>query len=416
MSERQAQHLRDWLDSLESVPVGLDPDVIETVLALRPELARAPKIDLDELIASIEAGPLASNEPKKLAAWLEQGGEAPPSLNKAVKEAVIALKPDLASPPSLGPEELASALPDQGGGLPSSLAPHREEPKPANRWNFALIGTLLAAALVLFIIVPQHSEVQPSHTAVAEKAEVAVERVIEKPSPSQGDLSPEPPQKKSHLAKEKPAQASREGKVAKKRSEPVTKPAPSPAPEVLDADIQGVGSSGFGSAAGGIARRKSESTGSASGSARAATAQPSRDLDDAVRPRAMVIPELRSSSTPAISLDEEEAEESFDEASDGGEIGGVVGGAINPVIAAAESAAVAGRYTEAGEMLLAHIRGPAEIGAPLGLKAAKYFIKAKDSASALKAAKSALALGESSVSGLLRSLVAELESTTSEAG
>ena len=57
---QQAERLASWLEANDLPPPGLDEDVVEAIYALRPELAPAPRVSVDELLASLNAGPLAS--------------------------------------------------------------------------------------------------------------------------------------------------------------------------------------------------------------------------------------------------------------------------------------------------------------------------------------------------------------------
>jgi hypothetical protein len=56
--EQQASLLAKWLESPGSPPPdGLDPDVVESMLVLRPELAPAPRVSLDDILAGVSEGP-----------------------------------------------------------------------------------------------------------------------------------------------------------------------------------------------------------------------------------------------------------------------------------------------------------------------------------------------------------------------
>jgi len=56
--------LAQWLDAPTSDPEGsLDPEVLEAVYALRPDLAPAPRVSADDILASITEGPLAADAP-----------------------------------------------------------------------------------------------------------------------------------------------------------------------------------------------------------------------------------------------------------------------------------------------------------------------------------------------------------------
>lgn len=58
--EAQAELLAAWLaGEHEGIPEGLDPDVVEATLSLRPELAPPPALTADDILASVTTGPLA---------------------------------------------------------------------------------------------------------------------------------------------------------------------------------------------------------------------------------------------------------------------------------------------------------------------------------------------------------------------
>lgn len=59
--EIQALALSRWLaGDLSEAPDTLDADVVEIVYALRPDLAPAPRISVDDILAAVTAGPLAT--------------------------------------------------------------------------------------------------------------------------------------------------------------------------------------------------------------------------------------------------------------------------------------------------------------------------------------------------------------------
>ncbi|MCB9742816.1 MAG: hypothetical protein H6740_09460 [Alphaproteobacteria bacterium] len=59
--EDQASQLARWLAERPGVepPEGLDPEVIEAVYALRPDLAPAPRVTVDDILAGVTSGPFA---------------------------------------------------------------------------------------------------------------------------------------------------------------------------------------------------------------------------------------------------------------------------------------------------------------------------------------------------------------------
>ena len=60
--EQQAKALADWLASNPGAepPEGVDSDVIEAVYSLRPDLAPAPRVSMDDILGLVTAGPLAA--------------------------------------------------------------------------------------------------------------------------------------------------------------------------------------------------------------------------------------------------------------------------------------------------------------------------------------------------------------------
>jgi hypothetical protein len=72
--QKQAERLAAWLEDANNRPdVGLDglealdADVRETLIALRPELAPAPRVSVDDILAGVTEGPLAATEPTEKA-------------------------------------------------------------------------------------------------------------------------------------------------------------------------------------------------------------------------------------------------------------------------------------------------------------------------------------------------------------
>jgi hypothetical protein len=59
--DRQAERLAAWLDgAAEPELEALDVDVVEAVYALRPDLAPAPRVTADDILAAVTSGPLAA--------------------------------------------------------------------------------------------------------------------------------------------------------------------------------------------------------------------------------------------------------------------------------------------------------------------------------------------------------------------
>lgn len=58
--EKRARTLALWLEQGGEPPEDLDPEVIEAISILRPDLAPPPRVDLDDILASVQEGPLAA--------------------------------------------------------------------------------------------------------------------------------------------------------------------------------------------------------------------------------------------------------------------------------------------------------------------------------------------------------------------
>lgn len=124
--DKQSAALARWLDAggRGDPPAGIDEDVLEALFALRPDLAPAPQLDLDDLLAGITTGPFAATADD------EPGGEVVPF-------------PVPASLP-------ADADPDV-------LSAPRARPAARPWWRQwavgGVAGTLAAAAAVLLVVV-----------------------------------------------------------------------------------------------------------------------------------------------------------------------------------------------------------------------------------------------------------------------
>ena len=120
--DRQAQLLAHWLHQEPggAVPDELDEDVVEAVYALRPDLAPAPRLTIEQILEEVNEGPLAltgaarpdAAQVHALMAWLEAApGRAPgPEIDPDVVEAVYAMRPDLAPAPTLSLDDILGAV------------------------------------------------------------------------------------------------------------------------------------------------------------------------------------------------------------------------------------------------------------------------------------------------------------------
>ena len=131
--EQQAEELARWLEANPGTdpPEGLDPEVLEVVYALRPELAPAPRVTVEDILNSVQSGPLADPEQAIASEHLAEVVPFPPP-NASLKEAT--------SNPNL-PIDRASNNPLKAFN---------------SRWFLLTASSvaLLAAASALLIVVP----------------------------------------------------------------------------------------------------------------------------------------------------------------------------------------------------------------------------------------------------------------------
>ena len=163
--QEQASLLAQWLEHRDRAN-ELDPEVKEAVLALRPDLAPTANVDIDEILNEVLVGPLASEADSEsitaLMQWMEQRpGQAPPSdTDPEVMEAVLAMRPDLAPPLRVDMAQILGQV--TSGPLASdstandglvSLGTVRSQHQDRKGTSIAIgFGLLAAAATTLFAI------------------------------------------------------------------------------------------------------------------------------------------------------------------------------------------------------------------------------------------------------------------------
>jgi len=178
----EAQTLAQWLGGAPdgTVPESLDPEVTETVFALRPEYAPAPSVTIEAVLASLTDGPLVDPAiGEAIQRWLLAGPGTPPPdiLPVGVVEAFYALRPDMAPAPRLGiddildsvtegpfavspqsAEVIAIAPPmDQAAApLPSQGHPQETARERAHRrwWTAPSLTVVAVAATTIFFVGP----------------------------------------------------------------------------------------------------------------------------------------------------------------------------------------------------------------------------------------------------------------------
>lgn len=160
--EEQASLLTRWLAAPagQAPPEGLDPEVVETVYALRPERAPAPRVSLDDILAGVSTGPFAAGAPAGAVGQAAVGeAEAGAGAPGPARETEGAFSPGFT-------QGSASAAPRSGGEVVDFAAARARR----NRLLFT-VGSVAAAAMVLFTVMPlQRSAEQLSEVAVAPEA------------------------------------------------------------------------------------------------------------------------------------------------------------------------------------------------------------------------------------------------------
>ena len=181
--EKHASLLAEWLEKPPGTPPpeGLEPEAIEAVYALRPDLAPAPKVSLDDILAGVSEGPFART------------AELP--ISEAETDVVA----------EADEEVIAEADPETGRGQVLDLAAARRRRQKV--WGG--IGVVAAAALVLFTVFPTGDDFQD-----LAKEDLPVEAVAEAPEAPMEELAEAEPAPEVTMG-EQPAAA-----VAEAREEP----------------------------------------------------------------------------------------------------------------------------------------------------------------------------------------------------
>ncbi|MDG1481155.1 MAG: hypothetical protein P8R54_16305, partial [Myxococcota bacterium] len=180
----QAELLARWLSESgrgEPAPTGLDEDAVEAVLALRPDLAPPARVDIDDILDVVEEGPFAeTGEGAALADWLDSGTLSD-AIDADVQEAVFALRPGLAAAPRVDMDDIFGAVttgPFAQDAAPEvapvvSLMEARQQRASRRRW-WAPVGAVAAAAVALLMVNP----------VVMTLPEPTMDLALEAPSPT----------------------------------------------------------------------------------------------------------------------------------------------------------------------------------------------------------------------------------------
>jgi len=232
----EAEALADWLAG-GAQPLGLDPLVVEAVLALRPELAPPHGVDVEDVLDSLLEGPLVNPAvAEALNHWLEAGpGTAPPSiLPVGVVESAYALRPELAPAPSLTIDDILLGVSSGPLAESSEVGPTAELIElPSPWWRRRSVGLFAMAAIALIVVVPGAQQVMNQPTpfdgieAVADAPQVR--GVGFEARPESASVAREKSQPKVETAEEVAPQPVREA--------PLPKPVPEAVPKKVSASL-----------------------------------------------------------------------------------------------------------------------------------------------------------------------------------
>ncbi len=166
--EAQADRLARWLDEHpgSAPPADLDEEVLEAIYLLRPDLAPAASLNIDDILAEITTGPFAAPQAQDPAAQLA----APP-----LEDEPEAYEREEEETAERGPEEET-----EEGGQVIPLAPRRRW----RAWMWSSAGALAAAAMALVVVRPYLG------TGVPEQAVMAPAQSTELPAVSLEEADP----------------------------------------------------------------------------------------------------------------------------------------------------------------------------------------------------------------------------------
>ena len=182
--EQQAEQLAEWLEANPGTPppADIDPEVIEAVYSLRPELAPPARVDLDEILGSVEEGPFQQRTEEI---------PIPPVATADTLAEVI----QLSSMRQQSRRAVANSVDpsfDSERRAPQRPHPSQQRLNVSPRFLLGSIGgvALLAAACALFILVPalQSGERAQTQPQPLEFAKNVVERKAPQAAIIDGDI------------------------------------------------------------------------------------------------------------------------------------------------------------------------------------------------------------------------------------
>ena len=185
--EEQAAQLARWLDEHpgSAPPDGVDPDVLEAIYALRPDLAPAPSFSVDDILAGITSGPFAQ-----------------PSAAAADATGELVELPAHEPPPPIPEDDETESTATIPSPTVVDLATERRKRSP---WMWSAVGAVAAAAMALIVAIPhldrgisdealyaplQQPSAAPSSSTIAEVADAEADyapAAVAEPEPEEAE-------------------------------------------------------------------------------------------------------------------------------------------------------------------------------------------------------------------------------------
>lgn len=271
-----ADVLARWLDQTPGTepPPDLDPDVLEGIIALRPDLAPPHRVTVEQVLGRVTEGPLtdvdaAAQAGAALHAWLNSppGQPPPPTLDASVIEAATALRPDLAPPSRVTIDDVLAELSEgplaeSAPPTPISLDAARKRRVPWWAWSGVGVAAMAATTLLFVAPIAHMASDAPSYksagpvTGVATRSPQSAVRVAKRAKKAGKYIKSESARKRAPAAEPSPLDTRPKQKKKTEssayRAEPVLMaPAEEPAPRAAPLfGILGAGSRATGAAPG----------------------------------------------------------------------------------------------------------------------------------------------------------------------
>jgi hypothetical protein len=236
----QAEALAVWLadEPGRPAPAEVDAEVLETIFALRPEYAPPHGVTIEHILSSLTDGPLLDPAvAEALQEWLASpaGTPPPPVLPVGVVEATYVLRPELAPALRVGIDDILGELREGPLAEPQVIDLDAERVKQ-RWWATPTVAVAAVAATVLFFVGPLSNKADEA-AIVGDYIGKSASAVAEAPSLQAIDFKAESPADNNKtLSETSAAPASRSAqRAAVPPPQSVTVSAPPPPPAAVAA-------------------------------------------------------------------------------------------------------------------------------------------------------------------------------------